>query len=125
MADERKFWYRGPIPTTKKADPQRCAPLSSDNALAIIKRGWTSGRIQLTQHFKEQCVARKFDLVDAENAVRVGKLRGEPEFCPEFDNWKYRIIGKVEDRRLEVVIALDPTEDYESPLLVPITGYWK
>jgi hypothetical protein len=65
-------------------------------------------------------------MLDAENAVQFGRLRGQPEYCTDFSNWKCRIIGPVEDRSLEIVLAIDDSEDYdESPLIIPITGYWR
>ena len=126
VADEKRFMFhgRGIVPkTVHGADP---APLTPDAALRIIKRSWLFGRIQWTDHFRRRCRERGFEPIDAENAIRGGRMRGELEFCPIFSNWKCRIIGEVEDRQLEIVLALDPTQDYEeSPLIVPITGYWK
>ena len=82
--------------------------------------------MQITDHFRQQAAQRRFDLLDAENAIRTGELRRDPEFCPTNRNWKYRIIADVEDRRFEIVVALDPAEDYgKSPLIILVTGYWR
>jgi hypothetical protein len=123
--DTRVFMYKGPVVDgTCKAKAE--APLSPANALEIIRAGFLAGRLHITTHFKAQQSNRHFDSMDAENAIRTGELRGDPEFCPENRNWKYRIIADVEDKRLEIVVALDPAEDYgTSPLIILITGYWR
>ena len=70
----------------------------------------------------------------AHTVIRAGEMRGLPAYCPEFGNWKYRIGAEVEDERderlvireLQIVVALDPVEDYErSPLIILVTGYWR
>lgn len=121
----RVFAFKGPVVDSAcKTKPE--APLSPANALEIVRAAFFAGRLHITTHFKEQQSNRHFDSMDAENAIRTGELRGEPEFCPENGNWKYRIIANVEDQRLEIVVALDPTEDYgASPLIILITGYWR
>ena len=123
--DTRVFLYKGPVVDGAcKAKPE--APLSPANALEIIRAAFLAGRLQITTHFREQQSTRRFDSMDAENAIRTGELRGDPEFCPVKRNWKYRIIADVEDKRLEIVVALDPAEDYgTSPLIILITGYWR
>jgi hypothetical protein len=123
--DTRVFAYRGPIlDGTCKAKPE--APLSPANALEIIRAAFLAGRLHITTHFRAQQLDRQFDSMDTENAIRTGELRGSPEFCPENRNWKYRIIADVEDKRLEIVVGLDPSEDYDSsPLIILITGYWR
>jgi hypothetical protein len=82
--------------------------------------------MHVTAHFRQMAAERCFDLLDTENVIREGELRGEPELCSVNLNWKYRIIADVEDKRLEIVTALDPAEDYgQSPLIILITGYWR
>jgi len=123
--DTRVFEYKGPVVDGAcKAKPE--APLSPANALEIVRAAFFAGRMQITTHFREQQSERRFDSMDAENAIRTGELRGDPEYCPVNRNWKYRIIAEVEDKRLELVVALDPAEDYgASPLIILITGYWR
>ncbi len=126
MADDRRvFLYKGPIVGEScRAKPE--AALSPANGLEIIRAAFFAGRVHITDHFRQMTALRSFDLLDAENVIREGELRGEPEFCPINTNWKYRIIAVVEDRRLEIVTALDPAEDYgTSPLIILITGYWR
>jgi hypothetical protein len=122
---ELKFYYVGPIPDEKKAISSIPAMLSAENLHLIIVRAWTIGRYQITNHFRQRAKDRGFDVLDAENAIRRGKLRGGPEYCADFSNWKCRVIGPVEERYLEVVVGLDDFEDYECPLIIPITGYWR
>ncbi|MGO9083720.1 MAG: DUF4258 domain-containing protein [Terriglobales bacterium] len=119
------FLYKGPIlDGCCKAKPE--AALSPANGLEIIRAAFFAGRMHITDHFRQQAAQRRFDLMDAENVIRTGELRGEPEFCPVNTNWKYHIIADVEDKRLEIVTALDPAEDYgTSPLIILITGYWR
>lgn len=122
--DTRMFYYRGPVVDGCKAKPE--ASLSPANALEIIRAAFLAGRMHITTHFRQQQMDRHFDSMDTENAIRTGALRGDPEFCPTNRNWKYRIIADVEDRQFEIVVALDPAEDYSnSPLIILITGYWR
>jgi hypothetical protein len=125
MADDRRvFLYKGPIQGPCKAKAE--APLSPANGLEMIRASFFAGRVHISDHFRRKAGQRCFDMLDTENAIRSGELRGEPELCPIYLNWKYRIIADVEDRRLEIVTALDPAEDYgQSPLIILITGYWR
>jgi hypothetical protein len=123
---ELKFVYVGPLPDERKVIASSPKMLSPENLHLIVVRAWTIGRYQITNHFRKRGLERGFDVLDAENAIQFGKLRGSPEHCPEFSNWKCRIIGPVEGKRLEIVVALDDFEDYHSsPLIIPITGYWR
>jgi len=122
---ERKFVYSGPA-LHGRPKPQAQAPLSPSSALQTIRDCWTKGRIHITPHFKRRGVERRFDTLDAETVTKKGRLRGAPEFCVSFQNWKYSIAGFVEGRELEIIVALDPAEDYhDSPLLVLLTGFWR
>ena len=128
MRDDTKFGfvYVGPEPNRGKAVASSPKLLSLENLHLIIVKAWIIGRYQITNHFRARAIERKFDVLDAENAIQFGKLREAPEQCPEYSNWKCRIIGPVEGRKLEIVIALDDFEDYHtSPLIIPITGYWR
>jgi len=50
----------------------------------------------------------------------------QAEFCEQFQNHKYRMHLVVDDSMLEIVLALDCTEDYQrAPLIVLVTGYWR
>ena len=100
--------------------------LSPSSALAIIKGAWEEGRIHLSSHFRQQASSRNFNTLDAERVIHCGSMCGQAEFCEDFRNWKYRLAGMVGDRKLEIVMAIDPSEDYSSsPLIVLITGYWR
>lgn len=123
---ERRFEFMGPVLPERTVISSSLNLLSAENLHLIIRRAWISGRYQVTGHFRLRARERGFDVLDAENAIQFGRLRGTPEYCSDFRNWKCRIIGPVEDRKLEVVVALDDLEDYdESPLIIPITGYWR
>lgn len=128
MADEseRKFLYTGPTPSERKAISSSPKMLSEENLHLIVVRAWVIGRYHVTDHFRTKGRERGFNILDAENAIRFGRLRGSPEYCPGFSNWKCRINGPADGKHLEVVVALDDFEDYdESPLIIPITGYWR
>jgi len=123
VSENREYRYHGPerLPQRVKAHD---AALSAENAITVIQKAWSNGRIHLGTHFKERCAERGIDMLDVENLVRNGAVRGQPEYCPNYKNWKYRVAGVIDDRHLEVVIALDPTEDYsESPLAIVLTAY--
>lgn len=128
VADEAKrlFVYTGPTPSERKTISSSPKMLSAENLHLIIVRAWLIGRYHLTDHFRTRGRQRGFDVLDAENAICSGNLRGSPEYCPDFSNWKCRILGLADSKRLEIVVALDEYEDYdESPLIIPITGYWR
>ena len=130
--DKRVFFYNGPVHEGQAAKPG--APVSPANGLQIIKTGLLAGREHISSHFRQRSRERGFDSMAAHTVIRTGQLRGEPTYCPEFGNWKYRIVAEIEDERdeqlemrsLEIVVALDPVEDYEkSPLIILVTGYWR
>ena len=107
-------------------DALHTPPLSLENAHVVITRAWMVGRVRYARHFGARCQERGFTTVDVGNVLRTGRIWGEAEYCPEFRNWKYRIRATVEEELLEVVVALDPNEDYElAPLVVLITIYRK
>jgi hypothetical protein len=120
---KREYSYVGPDHQLPEAKGHESA-LSAQNALSVIRVAWGQGRIHSCSHFKERCRERGIDMLDVENLIRNGAVRGEPEYCPINKNWKYRIAGLVEERHLEVLIALDPASDYtEMPLAVLVTAY--
>lgn len=124
MTDKRQYKYCGP--EWQPPQVQNSKPLSAENAMSVIQKAWSCGRIHSGTHFKKRCRERKIDMLDIENLVRNGAIRGKPEHCPDYNNWKYRVGGIIDERQLEVVIALDATEDYtESPLAILLTAYRK
>lgn len=124
MSDRREYQYCGPereIPRVKNE-----SPLSAENAITVIRQAWAIGRFHVGSHFKKRCTERNIDMLDVENAIHNGTIRGKPEHCPIYKNWKYRVRGLSDERTLEIVIALDPTEDYsDSPLAILLTAYEK
>ena len=123
MADRREYKYCGP-----EHEPQRVkehnSPLSAQSAMSVIRMAWGVGRFHVGTHFKKRCSERGLDTLDIENLIRNGAVRGDAEYCPEYKTWKYRVAGVIEERHMEVLIALDPTEDYaDSPLAILITAY--
>jgi hypothetical protein len=99
-------------------------PLSLDNARVLLLKSVMVGNVLITQHFKERQVERGFTTIDVERVLRDGKF-GAPEFCKDFNNWLFRIIGKCETRNFEARVALDWSEDLEFPTVVYITGICK
>jgi hypothetical protein len=107
-------------------DAERTPPLSLENALVVITRAWMIGRVRYSDHFTVRCRERRVTTIDVGNVIRTGRMVGNGEYCPEFRNWKYRIRGEVEGDLIEVVVALDPSQDYDlAPLIVVITVYEK
>jgi hypothetical protein len=121
--DEHRYQYVGKVKKEAAHSDPRCR-LSPANAHAVIITAWDNGHIHITAHFKARAQERGFDVLDAENIVRDGKMRDDGEYCPDYKNWKYRFRGKVEGRTLEIVVSLDPNNDYGSPLVIVLTGYW-
>jgi len=126
MADDTKriYQYVGSTKKEKSESDPRCN-LSSANAHAVIIAAWDEGHIHITAHFKMRGAERDFDIIDAENVVRDGQMRGDGQYCPDYKNWKYTFRGKVEHKTLEIVVSLDPTNDYGGPLAIVVTGYWR
>jgi hypothetical protein len=118
----REYEYVGP-----QQQPSRVkghdAGLSPENAKAVIEKAWSSGRVHVGTHIKNRMIERNVDMIDLENVIRNGVVCSR-EYCEEYKNWKYRMVGSSDGRKIEVIIALDPTEDYEaSPLAVLVTVF--
>lgn len=122
--DRRRYIHLGP-PIVQDGKAESKVQLSSESAEAVILRAWEDGRIHVTTHFRQRGRERGFNIIDAENVIRNGSIRGEPEYCGDFDNWKYKFLAALEDSTLEIVVSLDPTEDYAAPLVILLTGYWR
>ena len=90
-------------------------------------RALEKGRVHLTEHLKQRAAERSFTAVDAERIIRTGSIVGEPEYCPEFNNWRFGLRGKCEGRTLEVRVAVDFNLDLEFPvmLVTVLTGFPK
>jgi len=118
----REYKYVGPEiqpPRVKSHD----AALSPENAKAVIQKSWSGGRVHVGTHIKNRMIERNVDMIDLENVIRNGVVRST-EYCEAFKNWKYRMVGASDGKKIEVVIALDPTEDFEaSPLAVLVTVF--
>ena len=123
MAEKREYKYVGPDHQLPRAKGDG-SPLSPQNAIAVIRHAWGQGRFHLGTHFKKRCNERAIDMLDVENLIRDGVVRGVPTYCPDYKNWKYQVAGFVDERHLEVVISLDPAEDYtDMPLAILVTAY--
>lgn len=121
---KQEYRYYGSEPQPAKAKVSH-APMSSLNAQGVALCALEHGTERISQHFKERAMERGFSTIDAENVIRDGRPKGGPEYCPDFGNYKYHFIGKVDDQTLEVVVALDPSRDFEkSPAVILLTGYW-
>lgn len=97
-------------------------PLSIPNAHRLLVRALEIGNVEITGHFKQRGVERNFTTIDAENILRRGTICAKPVFDPEYENYCFNVRGKYEGRTLELKVALDPSVDYEAPLLIFITG---
>jgi len=121
---ERKYEYCGPSRTPQKVN-NRDTPLSLENATIVIRKAWSSGRIHVGTHIKKRFRERGVDMIDLENIVRKGSVITR-EYDEVYKNWKYRMAGSTDDRQLEVIIALDSSEDLsDSPLAIPLTVFEK
>jgi len=127
VADKRQeFRYVGPEHQLPQVKGDGSSSLSPQNAITVIRLAWNEGRFYVGSHFKNRCNERGLDMLDVENLIRNGAVCGNPQYCPINKNWKYRVTGLVDERHLEVVIALDPTVDYtDIPLAILITAYEK
>jgi hypothetical protein len=100
----------------------RTFPLTLGNAQIILVRALEMGSVHITDHFKQRAKERRFTTIDAERIIKTGKIVCEPEYSLKHDNWFFRIRGRCEKRTLEMRIALDCRQDYETPLVILITG---
>jgi hypothetical protein len=118
----REYKYVGPEnqpPRVKGHD----AALSTDNAKTVIQKAWSSGRVHVGTHIKKRMTERGVDMIDLGNVLRSGDVVGR-EYCEGYKNWKYQMAGTSDGRKIDVVVALDPTEDFEaSPLGVLVTVF--
>jgi len=126
MADEtkRRYEYVGNS-RKERSESSPKSRLSQANAHAVVIAAWDKGHIHITAHFKSRGLERGFDIIDAENVIRDGRMVRDGTYCPDFRNWKYTFRGKVEDGTLEIVVSLDPNNNYASPLVIVLTGYWR
>ena len=123
---ELRFVYVGPVPDGRKAITSASSTLSPDNLRLVVARAWVIGRYQMSGQFKKDGLARGFDVLDTETVIRFGKLVGMPQHDTDHSHWICHLIGLVEGRNLELAVALDDFEDYDtSPLLTLITGHWR
>jgi hypothetical protein len=118
----REYRYVGPEhqpPRVKAHD----AALSPENAKAVIQKAWSVGRVHVGTHIKKRMIERNVDMLDLENVISKGAVRSY-EYCDAYKNYKYRMVGESDGRKIELVIALDPTEDFEaSPLGILVTVF--
>jgi hypothetical protein len=117
-----EYRYCGP-----EHQPQRLSghakPLTLQNALTVIQTAWRDGRVHVSSHIKERFAERGVDMLDLQNIVRTGRVVSFEE-SPEYRNWKYRMEGISDGKKLSVIFALDFTEDLaESPLVIPVTVF--
>ena len=118
-------WKQLRLRELKEATSAERFPLDAGNAHAILIRAFEAGFIHVTAHFSMRCKQRGFTVIDAETVIKNGKIVGGPQYCAEHDNWCFGIAGKSAGEKLEIRLALDPSVDYESPLVVLITGVRK
>lgn len=102
-------------------------PLSIDNLRKLLIRAIELGNVDITSHFKQRCVQRGFTTLDAENLIRSGQVTvcEKPWFDTECDHYRMTVKGKIEGRTLEIGIALDPSVDYQTPLMSLTTAIGK
>lgn len=97
-------------------------PLSLSNVKRLLIRALETGNIEITGHMKRRCGEREFTTVDAENVIRTGTICSKAQFDPEFENYRITVRGRIEGRILEIQVGLDPSVDYDTPLVTFITG---
>jgi hypothetical protein len=94
-------------------------PMSIDNLRKLLIRAVELGNLDITSHFKQRCLQRGFTTLDAENVVRSGQITvcERPWFDAENDHYRMTVKGKIEGKTLEIGIGLDPSVDYQAPLV--------
>jgi hypothetical protein len=106
----------------ESTQPEQTLPVCVENARNLLVQALESGRIHITEHFRQRSRERKFTLVDAEKIIRDGALVGGPVYCPRFRNWRFRLTGLCCSQALEIRVGLTFELDLESPVMVLITG---
>src|SRR5271170_5692844 len=99
--------------------------LSPDNVKRLLLTALETGNVEITSHLKRRCAERSFTTVDAENVIRTGIVFGRVLFDIEYENYRITMRGRIEGRILEIRLGLDPSVDYEAPLVTLITGIRK
>jgi Domain of unknown function (DUF4258) len=121
---ERKYEYCGPSEPPQRVQDHD-TPLSLENATNVIRKAWHIGRMHVGTHIKKRFAERGVDMIDLENIIRTGSVVGR-EYDDAYKNWKYRMSGTADGRKLDVIIALDSSEDFQdSPLAIPLTVFDK
>ena len=100
-------------------------PITIENARLLLLRAVMAGNVIITKYFKIRREERGFTTIDVERVIRHGTLVGQPEHCPDFQNWVFRFSGKCETRNFEARVALDWSEDLELPTVIYLTGTCK
>ena len=81
------------------------APPSAHNLRIIFLRAIELGRIQMTQHFSEQCSTRDFSTLDAEELLRNGEITADPVYEKQHHSYKCELAGKIEGKTWKLVVG--------------------
>jgi hypothetical protein len=100
----------------------RGLPISKENLKRLVVRAIELGNVDITDHLRKRCAERQFTTVDAENILRNGTIVGPSWFDIEFETYRLTMRGKVEGKILDIGVAIDPSVDYEYPLVSLTTG---
>ncbi|MFZ0819854.1 MAG: DUF4258 domain-containing protein [Candidatus Acidiferrales bacterium] len=85
---------------------------SRDDAAKLIRECVETGRIRITQHFKQELMKEGLSIGDALHVIQHGGIYNEPEHDPSFQQWRYRIEGTEPDGKyVGVIFAFETDED--------------
>ena len=91
--------------------------LSDTEVLETTRRYLNSGQIVYKKHFKKRMDERDVTLQDIIYLVETGKVKGEPEWNNDYDEYNYCISGEdIEGIELTVIISIS-TENEELNLI--------
>lgn len=85
------------------------APLTRDEAKAVLNRCLEEGVVSYTKHFRDELTDDDLSTEDVLRISRSGAIIEAPEKDIKTGQWKYRIEGITSDsRRVAVVFVLRP-----------------
>src|ERR1035437_1231897 len=122
MDGDRRPFPGKPICRTQ---PRPIPPTDRDALERTIRAAGCGGCVDMTSHFKMRAAQRGFTTPDVMNVLRRGEIIGEPEYCPEFCNWKLSVRGEHDDGCLILAVAVSAGDQCQtwSQSVMLITGY--
>jgi hypothetical protein len=112
-------------PGTGKQAQRQITTGERASLVQVLRNSGRGGCVEVTAHFRMRAAQRGFSTPEALNVLKRGNIAGEPEFCPDFCNWKCSADAEHDDGRLVIVAAVCAGQEGQiwSPNVMLITGF--